>query len=315
MSRGAGLADRYYRAHAKGMDFMASNSAGTRGEMLENDILSQLIELAVNRFEWKNVPDEIDLRFLEMTLFTRGLVVFFKNTEIEDNIGSGTDKFMAMQAAYHGTLDAQNNPTAYTIFGNALVSRTLEAEECVPIWPNSMRLPELQTAAIYAHKIADLDHTIEINNHNARRNKVIVASENVRMSATQINNALDRGEALKVNSALEQMITAIDMGIDVKANEGLSIIRSRLFNEAMSRFGINNSNQDKKERLVADEVSANDDQIVIARRVNLNERQRAARRINKMFDLNITVDYYSAPVGAVNEAEKPKAVEAPEEKV
>src|SRR5690606_31619781 len=75
--------------------------------------------------------------------------------------------------------------------------------------------------------------------------------------------------------------------------EKLSIVRARLWNECMGLLGINNSNQDKKERLVSDEVKANDDQVSSSRRVNLNARQDAAEHINSVYGLNISVDYYS----------------------
>ena len=36
----------------------------------------RLVELAVSMFEWKNVPDTIDVRYLELALFTDGAAVF-----------------------------------------------------------------------------------------------------------------------------------------------------------------------------------------------------------------------------------------------
>jgi len=59
----------------------------------------------------------------------------------------------------------------------------------------------------------------------------------------------------------------------------------------MSLFGINNSNQDKKERLVADEVAANNDQVAVMRAINLNARQEACTKINRLFGTNIWVEY------------------------
>ena len=41
--------------------------------------VDRLTELAISMFEWKNLPDGIDERFLELTLFTDGQAVFFKD--------------------------------------------------------------------------------------------------------------------------------------------------------------------------------------------------------------------------------------------
>ena len=38
---------------------------------------NRLLELAINMYEWKNLPDTVDERFLELTLFSDGMAVFF----------------------------------------------------------------------------------------------------------------------------------------------------------------------------------------------------------------------------------------------
>ena len=43
---------------------------------------NRLTELSISMFEWKNLPDTVDPRYLELTLFTDGQAVFFKDEEI-----------------------------------------------------------------------------------------------------------------------------------------------------------------------------------------------------------------------------------------
>ena len=59
----------------------------------------------------------------------------------------------------------------------------------------------------------------------------------------------------------------------------------------MTYLGINNSNQEKRERLVEDEVSANNDQVNAFRNIALNARKQACEEINKMFGLNVDVEW------------------------
>jgi hypothetical protein len=59
----------------------------------------------------------------------------------------------------------------------------------------------------------------------------------------------------------------------------------------MGYLGIDNANQDKKERLVADEVDANDSQTSLMRNVNLQARQEACLLINKIYGLDVWVEY------------------------
>ena len=60
-------------------------------------------------------------------------------------------------------------------------------------------------------------------------------------------------------------------------------------NNMYTRFGINNAMQDKKERMVVDEVNAKNDQISLSQSISLDYRQFAIDEINKLFSLNIIV--------------------------
>ena len=64
--------------------------------------LSRLMELAMSMFEWKNIPDSIDPRFLELTLFSDGQAVWFKDEEM--------DKYLALQCIINGRLDVYRVP-------------------------------------------------------------------------------------------------------------------------------------------------------------------------------------------------------------
>ena len=56
-------------------------------------------------------------------------------------------------------------------------------------------------------------------------------------------------------------------------------------------MGISNLNIQKKERLVADEVVRNQGGTIASRYSRLNARRQACEMINKMFGLEIEVDY------------------------
>lgn len=286
----------------------ANNQTNNRQELLEIMYRRVLGELAMNRFEWQGFEDTgVDVRYLEMQLYYHALAVVFKDTTKFSDDGqtvlrAGTDQIYALKASASGTRNLVDNPTAFTLTGTNFTGHTRSISECVPVWANYFRVPDLDIVNIYAWKLANLDRTIEINAENARRSKVLVYNENTKLTAQNINDMITRGEAtIPVNFQLGELVTAVDMGINPDSVEKLSILRSRLWNECMGLLGINNSNQDKKERLVSAEVGANDDQVGSARRINLNARQDAAEKINKMFGLNVSVDYYTnSPVETVN---------------
>lgn len=293
--------DRYYNAHLSGAARHANNPANNRTAVLQRMYYRVLTELATNRFKWEGLPDSVSVRNLELTLFNSGLAVFFRDEEY--------GKYLAMQGAPSGRINMQGDPVSFWVTAPGFVGKTLAASntvgllpegeivssdaECVPIWANYMRVPDLDIVLIYAQKLAELDRTIEINSRNARRNKVAVVDENTQLGVTNIIRQIDEGQPLiAVSQPLGDTISALDLGIHPDSIEKLHILRGRLWNECMTLLGIKNANQDKKERLVADEVAANDEQIDATRAVNLNARREAAEQINARYGLDVSVSYH-----------------------
>jgi hypothetical protein len=66
--------------------------------------------------------------------------------------------------------------------------------------------------------------------------------------------------------------------------------KNSLHSEMLSLLGINNSANDKKERLITDEVNANNQYINVNIDLMLELREEAAKAINEMFGTSITVE-------------------------
>ena len=59
----------------------------------------------------------------------------------------------------------------------------------------------------------------------------------------------------------------------------------------MTLLGIDNANQDKKERVQSAEVNANNTQIIASRNIWLSERQKAVEKFNEKFGENVKVSF------------------------
>lgn len=256
-------------------------------QMIAWMIERKLLELSMNRFKWEGLPDEVDIRWMEMSLNFYGLSVFFFDPEY--------DKYFAMRAAASGQLNFVGNPTEFHVYGNQFYQKTLGIDKCVPIWANYMRMPDWDIIRIYSQRLAEMDRTIEINSKAARRSKILTVSENSRLTVTNLNNMIDDGVGvIPVDSSLDpsSIIQSFDLGVNPDAIINMHMLRTREWGEAMTMLGINVSNQDKKERLTAAETSGNDDVIATIRATNLQARERACDEINKMYpNLNVSVSY------------------------
>jgi hypothetical protein len=288
--RGGG-ADEYYSQHLQGVGAgFKNNPVNNRMLLITRMYQRVLTELAVNRFKWTGLPDSVDVRFMELTLFARALSVFYDDPDFG---------FLALRGGSTGYLNMLNNPVSFTVTGNHFVSKTIDANDCIPIWANYMRMPDLDIVSVYSQRLADFDRTVEINGLNARQTKVLITSENTKLSMVNFNRQIDEGQNGTQIAAsgmpMQDMLSsvqAVDLGIDTEAILNLHIVRTREWNECMGLLGIANANQDKKERLVAAEVGANDEQSDMMRYVNLNARRKAAEEINKKYpQLNVSVEY------------------------
>lgn len=260
-----------------------------------------LSELAINRFKWSGLPDSVDPRFLEVTLFQNALSVFYY--DMDPNVNA----FLALEGGGTGRPNMMDNPTAFRVFRNPLPTRTYPASMVVPIWANTSRTPDLDIVNYYAARMARWDTTLEINAINARQTKIVASDENGRLSAQNFNKQVYEGvPTIYVNtgSDLAGNTSVLDLGIDLMGLEKLSIVRSRIWSECMNMLGINGASTEKKERVVQDEVSQNDDQVQSARNVALNERQRAAYMINQKWGLSVSVDFKSDLDGVLDSADR-----------
>lgn len=265
-------------------------------------------EMAVGRFKWTGTQNtRIDLRYLEMRLYLSALAVIVRddgeNVRIpsrQNRIGSG--KIVALAATPSGERNVIDNPKSFTTYGPFYQGGFVQARDCVPVWGNAFRIPDTSIVELYSWKLARLDRTIEINADNTRRPKFLAVDEEGQLSAANIQDQIDRGMAvigISANAMDDFRMETVDLGVTPKSIEELSVLRGRIWSECMGLLGVNNSNQDKKERLVEAEVGANDDQIDAIRRSNLNARQYAAEAMRKKYTelVNVQVTYHDgAPV-------------------
>lgn len=282
-----------------------ANRAINQQAMTERMYVRLLTELCANRFEWKGLPDSVDQRFLELNLIWRGQAVFYKDAD--------SDQFFAVQGAGSGATNFMDQPVRFTIIAPDMQTKTLRAvpeydvtpdgqvgdrlpQECVPIYCNYMREPDLDIIHLAAVRLAKMDRSIEITSDNMRKTKVVSASESERLSVVNALKQIDEGQAAVFTTSnvdLNSKMEVLDLGVDPLTLPNLMIAKSKLWNEYMGMLGINHANQDKKERLVAAEVGANDEQVEATRRIALNARQQAANQINRLWpELNVKVDYY-----------------------
>lgn len=256
--------------------------------------LERLIELSISMFEWKNLPDTIDSRFLEKTLFANGSAVFFKDDDLSSDLieGNSTGTLLALPVVTRGPLDIYNIPINRRCYANNGYQRDLNNKNSVIVWNNMLHTNSLLACKIFAKRLWNLDRTIDIN-ANAQKTPVIVqATDEQRLTLKNLYMQWDGNEPfifstkdLDINALKVLRTDAPYVGRD------LYELKTQIWNEALTYLGISNTNFQKKERLVTDEVIRNQGGTVASRYSRLESRKQAATKINQMFGTNIDVEY------------------------
>lgn len=244
----------------------------------------RLLQKALAMFEWVNLPPEIDERYLELSLLTRGWVCFFRDEEL--------GIYMALECTLGGKFNVYNTPTQYHIFTASGYNTERTAENSVVIFNNYIRKPILNLLNLYAQRLTNIERTIDVNLNQLKKPYIYLVPENQVTTVKAMFNNIKKNEELIVGN---DKITIDEFNVvsRISPNNTLDLytLKKKTYNEALTDLGINNLFSDKKERLVSEEATSNEQDVMIDRQAMLDARKQACKQINAMFDLDIDVRF------------------------
>lgn len=150
---------------------------------------------------------------------------------------------------------------------------------------------------IYAEKLASLDGSVDVNIMNSRL--AYIAEAETKAQADTIKELFDQvseGSPLVVyrKDNLSQIGLQVFFG-NVRQNfivPELQDARKTIINEFLSRISINNTDIDKKERLVVDEANANNEEIEYNVSLWKKNLAKCVRKVNAMFpDVKFNIEF------------------------
>lgn len=257
------------------------------------DWLERLKAVATSIFQWENLPDTMDERQIELTLFQFGQCAFLKD-EMYGLINT--------KATSGGKINIYGLPTmlncyAYTYHTirknwSGIVPETdspEDLEDAILVLNNWGRYPTVASIMLYCMRLTDVQRAIDTNVKMQKYPYIISTSTNNRMTMQNMYDQLDG------NYPAIFMDKDFDInGIKPLATEApyvtdkLNDYKIEIFNEALSFLGINNMYR-KKERLITDETDQNNEFINLNLQKFLIPRKEACKRFNKRYGMNIDV--------------------------
>lgn len=251
------------------------------------DYYFRLAELAQTRYKWNGLPNSIDERHVERFLFNEGRCMFFHDKTVG---------WMVAKCAEAGSLNYYDDPTELLPVATNFTPDTPKpyksGEQAVLILNNSYARPTAYTIMLKAARLTEIRRTADINIHAQKTPVILKTTEKQRLSAKSVYNQWNGFEPLIIaDKAIDEGITMEAIRIDAPVVfDKLTIELNKEWQDCMTFLGIDNANTDKRERLVDDEVRANNEQIDLSAHVMLKARQKAAEQMSKLCGCKITVE-------------------------
>lgn len=244
---------------------------------------NRLTELAISMFEWQNLPETIDQRFLEMCLFSDGMCIFFQ----DEVLG-----YLSLQCMIGGKLNVYRIPMERRAYATNGYQRELDETNSVIIFNNYLHTNSMLDVEMFSKRLYNLDRAIDVN-ANAQKTPVLIqCDESQRLTMKNLYKQYEGNEPFIFGSkGLDANgLKVLQTGAPYVADK-LYELKAQIWNEALTYLGISNINVVKKERMITDEVTRNQGGTVASRYSRLESRRQACKQINEMFGLDIWVDY------------------------
>ena len=244
---------------------------------------SRLMELAISMFEWKNLPDTIDERFLEICLFSDGKAVFFK----DEVLG-----YLCLQTMISGKWNVYRIPIDRKAYATNGYNKKLTEKDSVIIFNNYLHTNSKLDVEMFSRRLYDLDRAIDVNAKAQKTPILLLCDENERLTMKNLYKQYEGNEPFifgdkKLNVDGVKVLTTEAPYVADKLYQ----LKSQYWNEALTYLGISNTNITKKERMISDEVMRNMGGVIASRYSRLESRRQACKKINEMFGLEIEVNY------------------------
>lgn len=247
------------------------------------DYLTRLQEIAINMFAWDGLPDTVDERFIELALCEYGYLVYFNDEEIGNLVAT---------AMIGGQLDMYRIPINRRAYANNGYQKDLTNKDSVLIFNNYLHTPSMMTITLYARRLYEIERTIDVNVKGQKTPVAILCDESQLLTLKQCYEKYDGNEPVIFGTRNLDLKSVQCMQTTAPyVADKLNILKRQIWNEALTLFGVENANTEKKERLVTDEILSNLGGVQAQRYVMLNSRRQAAKQINKMFGTNIEVNF------------------------
>lgn len=257
------------------------------------DYLERLKKIAISMFEWVNLPESCDPRYLELCLYYLGQAALLKNDE---------GIFINTKACSAGRINLYELPTqinCYSVEFSVIkkmydgfkfneINKIDPKDYCVYVLNNQNRMATAPTLELFAYRLYLAQRTADTNISVNKLPFIVAVDDNQRL--TMENLILQISENKPAVFGTKELASTIKDDIRVLPTnppfiaDKINDYKKEIWNEALTYLGINNLNE-KKERLITDETNTNNELINLNLQSYLTPRKEACKQFNQLFGL------------------------------
>jgi len=262
------------------------------------DYLNRFKKIALSMFEWVNLPPSMNARWIERCLYYNGKCALFK----DKNYG-----FINTNCSSAGYINIYGIPTklqcysfeyqslrkTYTGLNPTLTDKQREANEnneAILVLNDWEGTPTSGTMDLFAYRLYEAERTCDTNIKAQKTPVMVIVDEKQRLMMENLYNQYNGNQPFifgDKNQLSEEMLRTLDTKAPIVFDK-ITDYKKEIWNEALTFLGINNLMIEKKQRMITDEASSNNELINLNLMSFLAPRQEACRQFNEKYGLTGT---------------------------
>lgn len=236
---------------------------------------TQIVNMALTRFKWVNLPETCDARYLEMQLLNSGIATISIDPQ---------GKWRSLQVGgWQQAPDMYGNPTIWRSLGDNGYQYTTTKASGIYVWDNHLRTPIMPRITIWARELVDILRTMQQNRAHMKVPVIISGIQDKKLDMTNYVKQISGGEAfiLATDGISNLNVQALKTDMPSYLTE-LWASYFNVWNQIYSALGIGNL-PFKAERRIEDEVESQNDPTSLVALDSLVMRRNACDYLNEHF--------------------------------
>ena len=261
------------------------------------DFFDRLKRVATSIFKWKNLPETMNERWLELCLFYKGMAGILKH----DDYG-----IINTEASWSGNIDIYGLPTLVYCYSTSFFSEqrvrydgkvSIEElskiygiqndnlKEAILVMNNIDMQPTFIAMELFAYRLYKVQRTIDINLDLIKKPFIIGCNEQDKLSMQKFMMDVENNQNMIFATAdfdPSNSIKIFDLNVNNHVEE-LENEKRAILSEDLTTLGFNSILVDKAERLISDEGKKDNEFINYNLQYYWKQRKEACEQFNKLF--------------------------------